>query len=272
MKIVTNKIIYVFLLLVTPIMLYAQFGVVAKNGILFIKKRPYGESRKLGFYQQNQVIEILDKIEDIETGDFWYQTNKGYVPAEYIVLDNEMPTFVTKKDIDFNKYAVQLAVYKKSSINSFKNIILSLKNEQNVYAQEVKNVYVVYLVNFDDYFKAYSKSIELTDKFPNDFVLKFKSSNLKDHKDVTELLYKDYKKSELKFQSQSTNKQNTQVTNQTKSQSKKHFKRTQIISSDIRDEYLDKDDFDDEYFSDKELKELGIKATEDEKEDLQKRK
>lgn len=156
--------------------LFAEVGVVDTN-VLLIKKEPSENSVKFGYYKMNQVVNILGEHEGIDNEDRWFKTKKGYVKAKYVILEKYLPQFIDISEVDFDKNALQLIVYQSTVVESLRQLRKNLKNEKNLYLQKSKNVFVIYLVNFDSYKDALAKKNELSNLYPSSFITKVKSKS-----------------------------------------------------------------------------------------------
>lgn len=166
-----KKILIGLLFLINCI--YAKEGYVDVN-VLLIKKYPSDESIKLGYYSKYSDIDVLDTLDGIDNNDKWYKTIKGYVRAQYVTLNEDLPKLLMVEDVDTSKNAVQLAVYPKSAKNSFKDAIKKLIGEENIFMEETSRAKVLYLVNFPSYRDAVNKLKEVPFK---GFVTKVKLKN-----------------------------------------------------------------------------------------------
>jgi len=162
--------------LIIPSILLANTAVVNTN-ILLVKKKPSNQSTNNRYYEMNKVINIQEKVDGLDSDEQWYKTPNGYVKAKYILLEDELPKFISKDEVDYSKYALQLIVYKNTVVQSLVKLRKLLKNEDNIYLEETKNVYVIYLVNFDSYRNALNKSNKLKRIFTTNFITKVKNDN-----------------------------------------------------------------------------------------------
>lgn len=160
--------------------LFAEMGIVDTN-VLLIKKEPSEASVKFGFYKKNESIDVLGEVEGIDNEDRWFRTKKGYVKADYVILEKYLPQFMDEKEVDFNKNALQLIVYQTSVVQGLKELRKKLKNEKNLYKRRSKNVNVIYLVNFDSYSSALEKKKELAKLFPTSFITKIKAKSTRNN-------------------------------------------------------------------------------------------
>jgi ribosomal protein L23 len=153
-----KKILLSLCLLVVS--LFAKEGYVDVN-VLLIKKDPSDASVKFGYYEKYEKITVVDMIDGIDNDDKWYLTNRGYVRAKYVILDEQLPKLLTPNEVDTTKNALQLAVYPKRAKNSLKDAIKKLMGEENVFVEETSKAKVLYLVNFPSYRAALNKLEEV---------------------------------------------------------------------------------------------------------------
>jgi len=150
-----------------------EVGIVDTN-ILLIKKHPSDNSARLGFYKTNTVINIESTTEGIDDEQKWYKTKRGYVKARYVILEKDLPKFISADEIDYNKNAIQLIVYQNTVVQSLQKLRKILINEKNIYLEKVKNVYVIYLANFSSYKEANKKRDEILKYFSSAYITKIK--------------------------------------------------------------------------------------------------
>ena len=159
--------------LIAPAMLLANTAIVNTN-ILLVKKQPSNKSGNNRYYEMNKVIEVQEEVSGLDNDDKWYKTSKGYVKAKYVLLDGELPEFLEEDEVDYSKNAIQLIVYKSTVVESLVKLRKILRDEDSIYLKESKNVYVIYLVNFDSYRDALNKSNSLKRDFTTNFVTKLR--------------------------------------------------------------------------------------------------
>jgi hypothetical protein len=156
--------------------LYAEKAIVDTN-VLLIKKEPSEASVKFGFYKKNDSIETIGEYDGIDNDSRWYKTQRGYVKADYVILEKYLPQFIEESQVDKSKNALQLIVYQSTVVKQLNELRKKLKNETDLYLQKSKKVYVIYLVNFDSYSDALKKKKELNNLFPGSFITKVKKSS-----------------------------------------------------------------------------------------------
>jgi len=173
-----NIIKKVFLVVFISNFAYAtQVGVVDTD-ILLIKKNPSNTSVKFGFYKINKVIDILSSSEGIDSEDMWYKTPRGYVKSKYVILEKDLPKFISEDEIDYSKNALQLIVYQSTVVESLQKLRKILKDEKYIYLEKTKNVFVIYLVNFESYSMAELKRKEIKKYFSSAFITKIKDKRI----------------------------------------------------------------------------------------------
>ena len=178
--------------LIIPSIMFSNTAVV-NTDILLVKKKPSNKSSNNRYYEMNKVIDIQEKVSGLDTSEKWYKTNNGYVKAKYILLDKDLPQFIDESEVDYDKYALQLIVYKSTVVQSLVKLRKLLVNENNIFLQESKNVYVIYLVNFDSYHSAFSKSKDIKNIFRTNFITKIKKVKQKIKQINNELLSREKK-------------------------------------------------------------------------------
>ena len=151
----------------------AEVGIVDTN-ILLIKKYPSENSSKFGFYKMNKVIQILDTVESIDGYDTWYKTKRGYVKSKHVILEKNLPKFISPNEVIYSKFALQLIVYQDTVVESLQKLRKILVNEKYIYLEKTKNVFVIYLANFSSYTAANLKRKEIKSYFPSAFITKIK--------------------------------------------------------------------------------------------------
>ncbi|MCP4969851.1 MAG: hypothetical protein GY932_04530 [Arcobacter sp.] len=168
------KVFFVNILFISA--LFAEVGIVNTH-VLLIKKEPSSTSVKFGFYRMNDSIEVLSEEQGLDNEYRWFKTSRGYVKADYVILEKDLPQFLDDSQVDFTKNALQLIVYQTSAVGHLKNLRIKLRNENNLYKRKSKNVYVIYLTNFNSYSEALQKKKELAYEFPGSFIIKIKQKN-----------------------------------------------------------------------------------------------
>jgi hypothetical protein len=144
----------IFIILILTIsFVRAENGMVDVN-VLLIKKSPSDKSVKLGYYEKDEIINILSNKNGIDNDDIWYETKKGFVRKKYVI---PVPTQLTIKEVDINKFAIQLIVYNKKALRSLKYGIRLLSGESDFYLEQTKKANVLFLVNFDSFKQARNK-------------------------------------------------------------------------------------------------------------------
>ena len=156
--------------------LFANFAIV-NTDILLIKKTPSIDSITTSYHKRNEKITLIKNQPILGNNkELWYKIENGYVNANYIILENNLPKSLTLKDIDPNKNAIQLISYNINAVQSLMTTRILLKNEKNIYIKNTSKHVVVYLVNFDSYDEAKVKSKNLKKYFPSNYVRKVKIS------------------------------------------------------------------------------------------------
>ena len=151
----------------------AEVGVVDTN-ILLIKKYPSENASKFGFYKMNTVIQILETVKSIDGDDMWHKTKRGYVKSKYVILEKNLPKFISSNEVIYSKNALQLIVYQDTVVESLQKLRKILVNEKNIYLEKTKSVFVIYLANFSSYTAADLKRKEIKSYFSSAFITKIK--------------------------------------------------------------------------------------------------
>jgi hypothetical protein len=169
-----KRIIYVLIFGLMSSLMARDIGVVDTN-VLLIKGDASNKSSKLGYYRNGEIIDILEKVDGLDSDEKWLKTPRGYVKEAYVIEDSELSKLVNNKQIDGTKKALQVAVVnKEQQYILFKHRNL-LKDQNNVYIGETKRALVLYLVNYDSYADAMDAKIKISDRFPDAFVTNLKS-------------------------------------------------------------------------------------------------
>jgi len=168
-------------MLLFSISLFSNEIAVVNTDVLLIKKYASENSRKLSFYKMNDLIEVIDTEVGIENKDvMWHKTKKGYVKSKYVILQSNLPQFLDKNDVEFDKYVIQLIVYNPNVSRGLIKLQKTLQNENNIYIQRNKKSTVAYLVNFKNYSAALKKQKEIKKYYKTSFISKIKNNLKKD--------------------------------------------------------------------------------------------
>jgi hypothetical protein len=175
MKISIYKKIALSMLLSVSV-LNAKVGIVDTD-ILIIKSEANDNAMKFGFYKDNQVINIQKEVFGVNNNT-WYKTKRGFVKAKYVILESNLPEFISSDDVDYSKNALQLIVYQSTVTDSLQKLRKILKNEKYLYLEKSKNVFVIYIANLRSYSDAKLKQLEIKKYFKSAFITKIKDKRV----------------------------------------------------------------------------------------------